>query len=122
MAQGAYELIWKGNCLVVTGSGFWDSELMTRYEGELKEKLQMAPPSGFGFLVDLSETPVQDQKIVERHAATTSWLEEAGCRASAMIIDSALLRMQVKRAAAGRIPLEHFATHDEAFAWLRTQV
>ena len=119
--DGSYELNWNGNLLVVTGTGFWQPELMARYERDLKDKLRLAPASGFGFLVDLSQSPAQDGAIVERHGQTTDWLEAAGCHASAMVIDSALLRMQVKRASGGRIPLAQFGTRAEALTWLETQ-
>ncbi|CDO38642.1 hypothetical protein [Novosphingobium sp. KN65.2] len=117
-----YELVWEERLLIVRSSSFWDDVVMERYERDLRDKLCSAPSTGFAFLVALAGSPPQGAEIVERHGATTPWLMAAGCLAIAMVLDSALLRLQLKRAAGESAPLRAFEREGEARAWLLTQI
>lgn len=100
--------------------GYWNTEEQVAYERELNRAIAMLPAEGCEsgkqlMLVDITQHAVQSASALEMFARLTSDPIISG-RRQALILSSALVKMQVKRAAPTYRVFEDRAA---GLAWLR---
>ncbi len=99
--------------------GFWTDKVMADYLAELHRQVEALRPSGGcrRILVDMSNYPIQAQAIAEGHARIIHHGKTAMNARTAVVMKSALSRLQAMRVAtiAGH---ELFADEDSARRWL----
>ena len=100
-------------------SGFWSPADALRIVDQFRATLRQAALGGtFTLLDDLRDWPPQSQEVVEITKQLPDIVREMPISRNAMIIEQALVRMQVKRTLEGLENCEVFATFEEADRWL----
>lgn len=127
MSTGGYKIACEPGTgtIRISLSGFWSSEVADAFTAELYRAIDRNPRPNemrrrLTFLVNFTDCVVQSPAMVERFQRFTNEFG-AGARRVAIVVDSALLRMQTRRLA----PFDHyrfFASEEEAAAeaWLRS--
>jgi hypothetical protein len=110
----------KNNCLIdIKLTGFWSNRTMSDYVSTLNNEFRQIGSSGRGLriIVDMSDYPVQSVEVVQKHAN----LMDHGTRVMgakiAIILKSALARMQATRLVANQ-GQRSFTSKSLALAWL----
>ncbi|MHA6723923.1 hypothetical protein [Sphingomonas sp. RS2018] len=103
--------------------GFWPTDAIPSYLAELRRQtdaLQVACGGCRRILVDMSDYPIQSQAVAEAHANIIAHGKTAMKAFTAVVMTSALSRLQAKRMAqlAGH---ELFDDEASARAWLLAQ-
>ena len=94
-----YELEWlPDGILRMRLSGFWDNRLMSSFTSEVAMLVDRKPVPVFDGLCDISELLVQSPDIVLRFQALLDDVRAAGMRRGAVVVTSALLKLQAGRA------------------------
>ena len=106
--------------LRVSFSGLPDADTFEAYFRDVKRHISDLTGDGgwFDFLFDLRETQVLEQQSLPQLQARARWYVDHGLRRSAMIVTSALLRMQTQRVAVDD-RFQHFTSEVEAMEWLQ---
>jgi hypothetical protein len=100
-------------------SGFWSAVDARDIVKRFREVLRQASWDGaFTLLDDLREWPAQTQEVVEITKQLPDIVREMPVSRNAMIIEQALVRMQVNRTLKGLENCAVFATYEEADRWL----
>ncbi|MDY7099047.1 MAG: hypothetical protein SXU28_12985 [Pseudomonadota bacterium] len=101
-------------------SGLFDAPTMAAFLREVARQAGPVLASGrklraFG---DLTDYVTQTKEIGEQMAQTLAQAESSGIEKTAIVINSAILKMQYKRVSEGR-NVEIFETAEDALRWLR---
>ena len=100
-------------------SGFWSPADALRIVREFRDTLRQAALGGtFTLLDDLRDWPTQTQEVVEITKQLPDVVREMPISRNAMIIEQALVRMQVNRTLKGLENCAVFGTYEEADQWL----
>jgi len=109
----------KSRRLHIRYSGFWSSSDAHEIVKQFQEALRRAAVGGaFTLLDDLRDWPAQTQEVVEITKQLPDIVREMPVNRNAMIIEQALVRMQVNRTLKGLENCAVFGTYDEADRWL----
>lgn len=102
-------------------SGLFDAESMTAFLADASRKVGpvLAAKGKMRALGDLTEFVTQTREIGETMAKTLANAEQDGIERTAIIINSAILKMQYQRVSEGR-HVEIFSNREEALRWLRS--
>lgn len=99
--------------------GFWDTEIMTAYSKAVREKLgELRRTVGCGYiLINMVDYPIQSKEVAEGHAANLRIVKGRGEARVALVMQSALSKLQAARVA---FDTGHSTFHSdaEALAWL----
>lgn len=99
--------------------GFWDAETMRAYSIEVRNKMaELMQARGCRYiLIDMIDFAIQSQAIAEGHAANLRMVRDRGEARVALVMQSALSKLQAARVASDT-GHKTFATVAEARAWL----
>lgn len=99
--------------------GFWTEADMARYDFEVGRSMAELRNSGGcrSILIDMVDFPIQTQAIAEAHAAKLRMVKQTTDIRVALIMPSALSRIQAARVASDT-GHKTFGTEGEAMAWL----
>lgn len=101
-------------------SGFWTvgeaRDVVERFRAALREAA--ASGRAFTLLDDLRKWPAQSREVVDITKQLPEIVREMPVTRNAMIIEQALLRLQVNRALEGLANCAVFKTYEEADQWL----
>lgn len=99
--------------------GFWDAEMMSVYLQEVRRKLRHLQTSKGcrSILIDMTDYPIQSRDVAEGHAANLRVVRDRGEARVALVMQSALSKLQAARVAhdTGHAT---FPTEQDALAWL----
>lgn len=100
--------------------GLWTKEDYAEYHSQFVNKI--GPTIGkqpWAICTDLRKYKLSDLgDVINQH---TEWLNENNVQYSALIVDSAIVKMQINRAVGGKIPQLAFMNEQEADNWLKTK-
>lgn len=105
--------------LRITLRGFWDGATMAGYMKVVREAmggLQRAGGCRY-ILIDMTGYPIQSKEIAESHAAALRLVTQAGGVRVALVMQSALSKLQATRVAADT-GQRMFDTEEAAREWL----
>ncbi|MGC5799530.1 hypothetical protein [Sphingomonas sp. NFX23] len=87
--------------LIVRVSGFWTREIMATYRAEVGQQASVLRQAGGckRILVDMSHYPIQSGDIADGHAAALRFARETLGARAAIVMTSALSRLQATRVA-----------------------
>lgn len=105
--------------LHITMRGFWDAETMKAYMRCVRQKmaeLQQTGPCKY-ILIDMVDFAIQSKDIAEGHAENLRVVKKRGEARVALVIQSALSKLQTARVASDT-GHSTFKTEAEARAWL----
>ncbi len=99
--------------------GFWDAGTMTAYSKAVRTALgTLQQGGGCGFiLIDMLDYPIQSKAVAEGHADNLRIVKARGAARVALVMQSALSRLQAARVAADTGHAT-FPSEDAALAWL----
>jgi hypothetical protein len=99
--------------------GFWTAEVMARYLSEVRRAMgSLVQTGGCKYvLIDMLDFPIQSKEIAEAHANALRAVKQTGDTRVALILQSALSRLQAARVATDT-GHQSFASEAEAMAWL----
>lgn len=99
--------------------GFWDDTIMASYMAEVREKgAELERTGGCKYiLINMVDYEIQSKEVAEAHAENLRRVKKAGVARVALVMQSALSRLQAARVA---VDTGHqaFDTEDEALEWL----
>lgn len=100
--------------------GLWTKEQYQEYHSQYENKVApLVAKEPWAILCDMRKYKISDLgDVLAKHA---EWLENNNCKLTAMIVDSAIVKMQINRAVSGKIAQQAFTTEEEADAWLKTK-
>lgn len=100
--------------------GLWTKEEYAEYHSQFENKI--GPATGnqsWAICSDLRKYKISDLgDIMGKHI---EWLIENNCKYSALIVDSAIVKMQINRAVGGKLPQQAFLDDKEADEWLKSK-
>ncbi len=100
--------------------GLWSREDYLRYHNDYVSKI--APLIGckpWAKIVDITEYKTSDiADVMEQHV---NWMIQNNGKHSAIITDSAIVKMQINMAVSGKIEQRAFSTQAEAVEWLASK-
>jgi hypothetical protein len=100
--------------------GLWTKEEYTEYHSQYENKI--GPATGkqpWAICTDLRKYKMSDLgEVMSKHV---EWLSDNNVKFSAMIVDSAIVKMQINRAVSGKIPQQAFLNETEADEWLKSK-
>ena len=100
-------------------TGFWSEQIAREGLKAFRSALESASVEGpFTLLDDCADWPTQSQEVAEIANQFVTICRDFPIRRNAMIILSALLRMQVRRTLVDFDVCEIFGTYEEADRWL----
>jgi len=103
----------------ITMRGFWSAMTMAEYSSVVRRKMGMML-SGRGcryILIDMIDFPIQSKEIAEGHAAFLRIVSERGGTRVALVMQSALSKLQAARVASDTGHAT-FDSEEAAIAWL----
>jgi hypothetical protein len=105
--------------ILIVGRDFWDVPEALRFHEAMRDRLDSANQLGrpFRMLADLSGHVLQDSRVSEINGQTAELVRASAVERYALIVPSALLRLQTRRLMQG-ITFSLFETHAEAAEWL----
>lgn len=117
-----YEISWidEGRILLLSLSGFWDEATAIGFDRAMRSALAHATGKPFQAVCDASGLAVQRPETLERIQGLLDDMRSAGMEGGAMVLTSALLRMQVGRTV-DRTRTSYFDNRAEAPAWVRAK-
>lgn len=100
--------------------GLWTKEDYAQYHKEFEEVIgPMLNKEPWVMLSDLRKYKVSDLgQVMEKHI---EWLTNNNVMYIALIVENAIVKMQVNRALGGKIVQEAFLNEKEAEAWLKSK-
>ena len=121
MSDAMFEVVpdVAAHLLSIRVHGFWDGATMAAYQkvlGEAVAKLQRTGGCNY-ILVDMTGYPIQPKQIAEAHGAILRASRKMEGTRVALVMQSALSRLQANRLAADT-GHEIFPTPEAAMAWL----
>ena len=113
-----YEIEWLPiGVLRIQLAGFWDNALMSSFALEVQAAVRRKPHASFEGLCDITDLLVQSPDIVLRFQDLLDEVRAAGMRRGAIVVTSALLKIQANRAVdASRT--NFVATVADGMAWI----
>lgn len=105
--------------LHVTLRGFWDARVMADYMKNVRSALgELRRTGGCKYvLIDMVDFPIQSKAIAEGHAENLRAVKRAGDARVALVMQSALSKLQAARVASDT-GHRTFGTEAEALSWL----
>ncbi|MEG3089208.1 hypothetical protein [Sphingomonas sp. PB4P5] len=105
--------------LHIVMQGFWNDDTMARYsEIVVQKSSELRRAEGCKrILINMSDFPIQSKKIAEGHAAFLRTVRDRGEARVALVMQSALSKLQAARVASDT-GHSTFADEAEALAWL----
>ncbi|MGB8455077.1 MAG: hypothetical protein WCD89_22450 [Anaerocolumna sp.] len=100
--------------------GLWTKEEYAEYHSQYVNKI--GPAMGkqpWAICTDLRKYKMSD--LGEVMAKHVEWMADNNAKFSAMIVDSAIVKMQINRAISGKIPQQAFLNETEADEWLKSK-
>lgn len=100
--------------------GLWTKEEYQEYHQQYEQKVApLITKEPWAILCDMTKYKMSDLgDVLAKHA---DWLANNNCKMTAMVVDSAIVKMQINRAVSGKIAQQAFTSVDEADAWLKTK-
>ena len=100
-------------------SGSWTKEDYLRYHSEYVSKV--GPILGGKSWVKLSDIrEYKTSDIADAMEAHTTWMKKTNLKGVAVLVSSAIIKMQLNRASAGQILQKAFDNEKEAAEWLNS--
>lgn len=100
--------------------GLWKKEDYAEYHDQFVNKI--GPAIGkqpWAICSDLRKYKISDLgDVMAKHV---EWLAENNVQYSAMVVDSAIVKMQINRAVGSQIPQQAFLSVEEAKEWLQSK-
>ncbi|BCJ96209.1 hypothetical protein acsn021_37780 [Anaerocolumna cellulosilytica] len=100
--------------------GLWTKEDYADYHSQYVNKI--GPAVGgqtWAVCTDVRKYKISDLgDVIAKH---TEWLNENKVQYAAIIVDSAIVKMQMNRAVGGKIPQQAFLNEQEADEWLKSK-
>lgn len=99
--------------------GFWDAAVMADYSTVVRHRMgDLLRTGGCRYiLIDMVGFPIQSQEVAEGHAAFLRIVKNRGDTRVALVMQSALSKLQAARVASDTGHAT-FRTEEEAMAWL----
>lgn len=117
-AADMYEIEWvPGGVLRILLAGFWDNAVMSSFVRAVHGAVGRKPAPAFAGLCDISDLLVQSPDMVIRFQDLLGDVRGAGMRRGAMVVTSALLKMQAARAV-DPSRTKFVATMAEGMSWI----
>lgn len=120
--KGLYTINYDSARKVVTDIpiGLWSKENYLEYHDEYVNKIVPAiGKQSWATCTDLRKYKMSDLgDVMAKHV---EWLADNNVKFAAVIVDSAIVKMQINRAVAGRIPQQAFLNEAEADQWLKSK-
>lgn len=103
-----------------TPVGFWTKEDYQRYANDYVSKLgPVVKGKTWATLTDLRNYKTSDiSDEINKHA---EWMKNSGCTTAAVIVSSAIVKMQINRLGSNHFQQQAFTDEKEADAWLKGQ-
>lgn len=100
--------------------GLWTKEEYVEYHGQFESKIGPATAGKpWSICSDLRKYKISDLgDIMAKHI---EWMSANNCQFSALIVDSAIVKMQINRAVGGKIVQQAFLDDKEADEWLKSK-
>jgi hypothetical protein len=100
--------------------GLWTKEDYAEYHSQFENKI--GPALGgqpWAICTDLRKYKISDLgDVIAKH---TEWMQNNKLQYIALIVDSAIVKMQINRAVAGKVPQQAFLNEEEAETWLKSK-
>lgn len=100
--------------------GLWTKEDYAEYHSQFENKI--GPALGgqpWAICTDLRKYKISDLgDVIAKH---TEWMQNNKLQHIALIVDSAIVKMQINRAVAGKVPQQAFLNEEEAETWLKSK-
>ncbi len=106
--------------LLLTLAGFWNEAAVTSFESSTRSALARRAGERFYAVCDASKMNVQSADTQRRVQCLLDEMRSAGMAGGAMVVTSALLKMQLGRTV-DRDRTRYFDNISEAVAWARAQ-
>lgn len=120
--KGLYSINYDADKRVVYEApvGLWTKEDYEEYHSQFVDKIGPALSKQPWVIVsDLRKYKMSDLgDVMAKH---TEWLAENNLQYGAVIVDSAIVKMQINRAISSKFLQQAFLNEDEAMAWLKTK-
>lgn len=100
--------------------GLWNKEDYAEYHSQFENKI--GPAVGkqpWAVCTDVRKYKISD--LGEEMAKHAEWLAENNVKYYAMVVDSAIVKMQMNRAVGVKIPQQAFLSESEADEWLKAK-
>lgn len=103
-----------------TPIGFWTKEDYQRYHNDYVSQIgPLVKGKTWAKYVDLRNYKPSDiSDEINKHA---EWMNKSGCNTTAIMVASAIVKMQMNRAGSGHVQQQAFTDENEADAWLKSQ-
>lgn len=100
--------------------GLWSKEDYLRYHNDYVTKIgPLLGGKPWAKLVDITEYKTSDiADVMAKHA---EWMLQNNARYAAIIVSSAIAKMQVNMVVSGKFEQKAFSTQAEAIEWLKSQ-
>lgn len=121
-AKGLYSINYDPDKKLVyeTPVGLWTKEDYEEYHSQYENKIGPAIGKQPWVIVsDLRKYKMSD--LGEVMAKHTAWMADNNLQCAAVIVDSAIVKMQINRAISSKFPQQAFLNEDEAMAWLKSK-
>lgn len=100
--------------------GLWTKEEYAEYHSQFENKIGPAiGGQSWAIRTDLRKYKVSD--LGEVMAKHTEWLASNNLKFGAIIVDSAIVKMQINRAISSKFTQQAFLTEEEADEWLKSK-
>ncbi len=100
--------------------GLWTKEDYSEYHNQYVNKIQPAVGNQpWAVCTDLRKYKISD--LADVMAQHVQWLADNNVKYSALIVDSAIVKMQTNRAVGSKIPQQAFLNEKEADEWLKSK-
>lgn len=110
-----------GRILLLELAGFWDGAVAEAFERDTRARLAVASGGTFHAVCDASTMTVQSADTQRRIQQLLDEMRAAGMAGGAMVVTSALLRLQAMRTV-DRDRTTFFDTRAAALAWARARI
>lgn len=100
--------------------GLWTKEDYAEYHSQFVNKIGPAVgKQDWAICTDLRKYKLSDLgDVISKHA---EWMYQNNLKFIALIVDSAIVKMQINRAVAGKVPQQAFLDEKEAEDWLKSK-
>lgn len=100
--------------------GLWTKEEYAEYHNQYETKVgPVIGKQAWAIVSDLRKYKMSDLgDVMAKH---TEWLANNNVQYGAVIVDSAIVKMQINRAVSTKFPQQAFLNEEEAMAWLKTK-
>ncbi len=100
--------------------GLWTKEDYAEYHSQFENKIGPAVGNqSWAMVSDLRKYKMSDLgDVMAKH---TEWLANNNLQVAAVIVDSAIVKMQINRAISTKFPQQAFLSEEEALTWLKSK-